>query len=191
MESWYNKFRWSCHLNVCVFNPLSVNMFVKTGEFVAHWTATDEPSPLFNKELFQSDVLRLFVVKDARVELHLRDLMSSVTLVLWQKGLTSEGQLSVLAAAGVVTIAPECGASSTMIPLLIPNFGSQAPAEQILRWSFERFVSVETKRAVEEYCRHGDPVLLIKALDRTEGLSQLVLDLAGTSKIDEAHVTGL
>jgi hypothetical protein len=40
MERWYNFYRWSKNGDVKVFNPLSVNMFVKTGEFAAHWQKT-------------------------------------------------------------------------------------------------------------------------------------------------------
>jgi hypothetical protein len=164
MEAWYNNFRWSPDVKTCVFNPLSVNEFVRTGDFVSHWKILGGWSQLLNKKLFQSDVLRLLTMKDARVMLSLDDLKGVEPMVRVQDGLGKEGQLSVLAASGVLTIAPECDWTSDWIPLMIPNFECQSVALGVLRRSFSSYVTnAGVCDAISTYQRDGNAVHLLKA----------------------------
>jgi hypothetical protein len=137
MEEWYNKYRWSKNSSGCVFNPLSVNMFMKSGEFLAHWTETGEPSLLFNKNLFEGDVMRLLLgkdgSKDAFVALTLEQLKGIGGDMKLKPQLSGVAQLSLLVSSGVLTLSPECNANSSTLSLIIPNVESRAQAEMILQ----------------------------------------------------------
>jgi hypothetical protein len=188
MEAWYNNYRWSPDVKTCVFNPLSVNEFVRTGDFVSHWKILGGWSQLLNKQLFQSEVLRLVVSKDARVMLSLDDLKGVDPMVRVQDGLGKEGQLSVLAASGVLTIAPECDWTSNPIPLMIPNFECQNAAVGVLQVACTSYLTNEVRAAVSAYLGDGDVVRLLKALDATEQVANCAVHLAGESKSIESHV---
>lgn len=189
LESWYNNFRWSKNLPVCVFNPLSINEFMRTGEFRAHWTETGAPSLLFDRKLFQGDLLRLLLVDNARVGLSLADLKGVNGSHRLQKDLSEEGQLSVLASSGVITIAKDFdGRNDANIPLVVANLESRIQAEQILQTTFEAFVTHSVREVVEEYCRNGNPVSLLVALDKCGELAKLALELAGREQIIEKHI---
>jgi hypothetical protein len=141
MERWYNFYRWSAASSTKVFNPLSVNMFVKTGEFAAHWTNTGLPSLLFSKSLFDGGVMRLLFVKDARVKLNAAVLVGSSWEGRLQAGLSEDGQKGLLVPSGILTLAPECRDSDESLPLFIPNQEARFQAEEILKATFQRFVS--------------------------------------------------
>ncbi len=188
MEWWYNYYRWSKNDDVKVFNPLSVNMFVKTGEFLAHWTETGAPSLLFNKSLFDGDVMRLLLVKGARIELPWAALIGSGGDGRLHAGLSSSGQRSLLVSSGILTLAPECSARDVLLPLFIPNEEARVQAESILLTTFKPFVTVEVEKAVLEFCADGDAVQLLVALDTCGDVAKCALELAGREKVIEKHV---
>ena len=189
MEAWYGNVRWSKTSSVCVFNPYSVNEFMRTGEFHAHWTETGGSSPLFNKKLFRGDFLRLLLVENARVELSLRDLTGVKFLRRLQGNLTREGQWSVLASSGVITIARDFDwRGGARIPLVIPNLDSRTQAEQILHTTFEPFMTQSVREAVRDYYRNGNPVALLATLDGCGELAKLALKLAGNDQVIEKYI---
>lgn len=96
------------------------------------------PSLLFNKKLFQGDLLRLLLVEKADVKLRFADLKGVNASHRLQKELSEEGQLSVLASSGVITIAKEFdGGNDAKIPLVIANLESWTQAEKILQTTFD------------------------------------------------------
>jgi hypothetical protein len=132
MERWYNFYRWSADDSTKVFNPLSVNMFVKTGKFLPHWKNTGGGSSvLFDATLFKGDVMRLLLVKDARIMMELADLDGSSEDGRVQAGLSQDGQMALLVSSGVLTLAPECRASDESVAMLIPNCDARIQAEVI------------------------------------------------------------
>lgn len=132
MDEWYNGFRWSTTSSVCVYNPLSVNLFIKTGKFLAHWTETGVPWPFFNAELFSAEMLRLFVVKNAQIEISQRVLDGTGYEFVHSTGSMSEqSQVSVLVAAGILTLAPNCDVLRPKFPVWIPNHESRHSAVYI------------------------------------------------------------
>jgi hypothetical protein len=188
MEEWYGNMRWDMDRNVQVFNPLSINELMRTGEFRAHWTETGGPSLLFNMKLFQGDFLRLLLVENARVELSFSCLTSFSLLSRLQKDLSEDDQLSVLASAGVITIARGFyWRDGEWIPFAIPNLDSRTQAEKILQATFEIFRTESVREAVKNYCRNGNPVALLAALDGCGELGELALVLAGQEQIMESH----
>jgi hypothetical protein len=188
MERWYNFYRWSKDVDDMVFNPLSVNMFVKTGEFAARWKNTADSTLLFNKSLFDSDVMRLLLVKDARIMVELADLDGSSPEARLQPGLLPEGQMAVLVSSGILSIAPECSDRDEQLPLFIPNVEARVQVEEILKASFQPFVSDEVDQAVRDYCKHSDAVRLLVDLDACGAVATCALDLAGGDRVIEKHV---
>ncbi len=94
-----------------------------------------------------------------------------------QKELSEEGQLSILASSGVITIVRDFDrGNDAKIPLVIPNLESRTQAERILKMAFETFITRSVHEAVEDYFWEGNPVGLLVVLDMC---GELALDLAG------------
>lgn len=189
MEEWYNGFRWSEDSAVCVYNPLSVNMFIKTGKFRAHWTETGVPSLLFNKNLFSAEMLRLFIVKSAQMYISRAVLVGKgLESVQLRGSMSDEGQQSVLVAAGILSLTPKCGALGPKFPVWIPNLESRHAAELILRTAIEPLVSSNVHAAVAQYMHSGDALELIVTLGKLEEVATFAKSLAGKGDLIEIHV---
>jgi hypothetical protein len=140
MERWYGGYRWSQDLDVSVFNPLSVNQFVQSGTFKRHWTSAGTSSLVFNKRLFDRDMMRLLLVKGARVELSTDDLIGCSGHGTLQVDMSTRSQVALLVSRGVLSFAPECSVNQTYLPLYFPNIEARSQAEAILRNAFARLL---------------------------------------------------
>jgi hypothetical protein len=69
--------------------------------------------------------MRLLLVKDANVELSLRELQGTDGSTRLQSELAASGQLSVLVSSCVLTLASKCVSNSSPVPLIIPNLESR------------------------------------------------------------------
>lgn len=189
MGRWYNGYRWSPVSTCCTYNPFSINMFIKTGEFRAHWTETGVPSLLFNKSLFSADVIRLFLSPNA-------SLVVSNDVLRWKKGqlqspMATSGQKSVLIASGVLSLTSK--ATPQVYPVGIPNLEARHAAEEILSSCFEAFVTEDMRAVVKAYSdphgeAYGDAVTLIVVLGKMGSVGMLARSLAGQADVIEIHI---
>jgi hypothetical protein len=189
MERWYGGYRWSQDLDVSVFNPLSVNQFVGSGTFQRHWTSAGTSSLVFNKRLFDRDMMRLLLVKGARVELWYRDMFDAL-----QVDMSTRSQVALLVSRGVLSLAPECSVHDTMLPLYFPNVEARSQAEAILRTTFYTFFeSGEVDAAVRSFSisfHRIDAVEMLVALDACEAVAKCASELASHNNgvIKKEHV---
>jgi hypothetical protein len=197
MEFWFSSHRWSRQNAAVVFNPFSVNMFVKTGVFAAHWGDTGMSSHLFSKNLFGDDTMRLLLNEGARMSSSWSALKRSKE-EKWNAPLSAQGQMSVLVSSGILSIARDFDVNSQSddVWLEVPNEESRIQAELILQSSFAPFVTVAVREAIERYQNpdesqyFGDAVKMLVALDACGAIRQCAFELAGRGSNRETRAAG-
>jgi hypothetical protein len=88
---------------------------------------------VFSKRLFDRDMMRLLLVKGARVELSSDDLIGCSGHGTLQVDMSTESQKALLVSRGVLSFAPECSVHQTWLRLYFPNIEARSQAEKILQ----------------------------------------------------------
>jgi hypothetical protein len=150
---------------------------------------------VFNKRLFDRDMMRLLLVKGARVELSSDDLIGCSGHGTLQVDMSTRSQMALLVSRGVLSLAPECSAHQTYLPLYFPNIEARSQAEKILRNVFyTSFESGKVDEVVRRFCNAddgADAVEMLGVLDAWEAVAKCASELAsyenGVIKKEHVH----